>query len=52
LGDAEVRARLATHLIPYDEMVAGDYEGFLAKRASLVHAAMLQLCATGGTQVI
>lgn len=51
LGEAEIRARLATHLIPYDEMVAGDYSAFLVKRASLVHAAMLQLCATGGTQV-
>jgi hypothetical protein len=50
LGEAEVRARLATHLIPYDEMVAGDYSAFLAKRASLVHAAMVELCATGGTQ--
>ena len=50
LGDAEVRARLATHLIPYDEMVALDYEAFLAKRAALIHAAMLTLCATGGTQ--
>jgi hypothetical protein len=51
LGEAEIRARLATHLVPYDEMVAGDYNAFLVKRASLVHAAMLQLCATGGTQI-
>jgi hypothetical protein len=50
LGETEVRARLATHLIPYDEMVAGDYDAFLGKRASLVHAAMTQLCATGATQ--
>lgn len=49
LGDAEVRARLATHLIPYDEMVALDYEAFVA-RATLVHEAMLKLCSTGGTQ--
>jgi hypothetical protein len=49
LGEAEIRARLATHLIPYDEMVTGDYDVFLAKRASLVHAAMVQLCSTGGT---
>lgn len=50
LGEAEVRARLATHLIPYDEMVAGDYDAFLDRRASLVHAAMTRLCATGATQ--
>lgn len=48
LGEAEVRARLATHLIPYDEMVAGDYQAFLTKRAQLVHDAMTTLC-SGGT---
>jgi hypothetical protein len=50
LGENEVRARLATHLIRYDEMVSGDYQAFLAKRASLIHEAMIKLCATGGTQ--
>ena len=50
LGENEIRARLATHLIPYDEMVSGDYQAFLAKRASLIHEAMIKLCATGGTQ--
>jgi len=50
LGETEVRARLATHLIPYDEMVAGDYDAFLTKRASLVHGAMTRLCTTGATQ--
>lgn len=49
LGEAEIRARLATHLIPYDEMVANDYETFLTTRATLMHAAMTALCATGGT---
>lgn len=49
LGEAEVKARLATHLIPYDEMVADDYQGFLKARATLVHAAMTTLCAGGGT---
>jgi hypothetical protein len=48
LGDAEVKARLASHLIPYDEMVAGDYKAFLKTRASMVHGAMTKLC-TGGT---
>lgn len=49
LGETEVKARLATHLIPYDEMVAGDYQKFLQARASLIHAAMTKLCAGGGT---
>lgn len=44
LGEAEVRQRLASHLIPYDELVAGDYARFLEERAVLVHARMLELC--------
>jgi hypothetical protein len=48
LGEQEIRARLATHLIPYDEMVANDYAAFLNKRAILVHEAMVKL-AQGGT---
>ena len=44
LGDAEVKSRLASHLIPDDEMVAGDYKGFLEKRAALIHAAITALC--------
>src|SRR3954462_7019760 len=49
LGDAEVKARLATHLIPFEELVSDDYASFLKRRASLVHAAMLELCSTGGS---
>ena len=49
LGDAEVRARLTSHLIPYDEMVAGDYDAFLNKRAELIHSAMTKLCESGGS---
>ena len=49
LGDAEVKARLATHLIPFDEMVAGDYGKFLEQRASDMHAAITRLWTTGGT---
>ncbi|MFZ1537266.1 MAG: DUF262 domain-containing protein [Chromatiaceae bacterium] len=49
LGEAEVKARLATHLIPYDEMVTGDYPAFLKARADLIHSAMLELCVGGGT---
>ncbi|MBR1223767.1 DUF262 domain-containing protein [Bradyrhizobium sp. AUGA SZCCT0176] len=44
LGEPEVRARLASHLIPFDELVAGDYEAFLTARAELVHNAMNELC--------
>jgi hypothetical protein len=49
LGETEVAARLATHLIPYEEMVSGDYEAFLRKRAAMVHAAMTKLCTGGGS---
>jgi len=49
LGEAEVKARLATHYIPYDEMVADDYPAFLKARATLIHSAMTTLCASGGT---
>ena len=49
LGDCEVRARLATHLIPFDEMVKNDYPAFLDKRAHIVHDAMEKMCTTGGT---
>jgi hypothetical protein len=49
LGDAEVKARLASHLIPYEEMVAGDYKAFLETRASMMHAAMARICMSGGT---
>ncbi len=49
LGEAEVRARLASHLIPYDEMVAGEYEAFLDKRVNMVHTGMAKLCEGGGS---
>ena len=47
LGEAEVRQRLSSHLIPYDEMVTGDYSQFLEKRAQSVREKMLKLCETG-----
>jgi len=49
LGEQEVKARLASHLIPYDEMVNGDYKAFLNKRAELVHDAMAEICTSGGS---
>lgn len=36
LGETEVRHRLESHLIPYDALVAGDYEAFLESRAVLM----------------
>jgi hypothetical protein len=49
LGDNEVKARLDSHLIPFEEMVAGDYDKFLAARAAMVYSRMTGLC-TGGSK--
>ena len=48
-GETDVKARLATPYIPYDEMIADDYLAFLKVRATLIHSAMTTLCAGGGT---
>jgi hypothetical protein len=50
LGEAEVRARLESHLIPYEEMLKGNYEDFLSGRARLIASAMQRLCAGGVSQ--
>ncbi len=47
LGVAEVRQRLESHLVPYDELIAGDYDAFLEARASLVKSHMTTLCSGG-----
>jgi hypothetical protein len=47
LGEAEIKARLASHLIPYDEMIKGDYKAFIKKRAELMISEMIKLCVTG-----
>lgn len=44
LGEEVVRHRLASHLVPYDALIADDYEAFLNQRAALVHADMVKLC--------
>ena len=44
LGEAEVRQRLASHLIPFDALVAGDYENFLQVRAELMAEKIEMLC--------
>lgn len=48
VDEQEVRQRLAKHLVPYEEMVAGDYFAFLTKRAELVHTKMRELCGAEG----
>jgi hypothetical protein len=45
LGEDEVRRRLESHLVPYDEMVSTTYEEFLLERAKRMHAMMVKLCA-------
>lgn len=44
LGEAVVRQRLESHLIPYDSLVADDYDSFLDARADLIHGNMIDLC--------
>mgnify|MGYP005851384071 CR=1 FL=1 len=44
LGEDVVRQRLASHLVPYDALIADDYEAFLSQRAALVHGDMVKLC--------
>jgi len=44
LGEDEVRRRLESHLVPYDEMVSATYEEFLLERAKRMHAMMVKLC--------
>ena len=43
-SDQEIKTRLSSHLIPYAEMVAGDYESFLQSRAEMIETAMKALC--------
>lgn len=44
LGEAEIKARLASHLAPFEEVRAGDYEAFLQARARLMSTAIAALC--------
>jgi hypothetical protein len=43
LGEEEVRGRLQSHLIPYDSLMADEYETFLAARADLILPIMEKL---------
>lgn len=42
--DAEVKKRLKSHLIPYDELVEGDFGKFLKARAELLYPKIKKLC--------
>jgi hypothetical protein len=44
LGEDEVRRRLETHLVPYDELSSSSYDEFLLARATKMHSVMLSLC--------
>ncbi len=44
LGEKEVRHRLESHLIPFEQINAGSYDDFLQKRAELVLEQMKGLC--------
>lgn len=44
LGEAEIRKRLATHLVPHDEMSSGDYAKFLEARGRRMLKAIAALC--------
>ncbi len=50
LGPDVVRWRLGSHLIPYDPLIADQYDAFLDARAALVEADMKVLC-NGGEPV-
>lgn len=47
LGEEAVRHRLESHLIPYDALIADDYDAFLSARVELIHADMMKLCQGG-----
>ena len=40
----QIKARLSSHLIPYQQMVANDYDAFMEKRGEMVQTEMLKLC--------
>ena len=44
VAEREIRERVSTHVIPYDEMIEGDYDKFLRKRAQMIRKRMLEIC--------
>lgn len=47
LGGEEVRRRVASHYVPYEELMSNDYEAFCEVRAKQLHELMVQLCEGG-----
>ena len=45
LGEEEIRRRLKSHAVDFDDLVRGDYEAFLENRAQRIEHAMRELCA-------
>lgn len=44
LGEDEVRARLTTHMVTYDDLKTGNYQQFLERRANSLIEKMTRLC--------
>lgn len=44
LGEEEVKRRLNSHLIPYEQIQNDDYKSFLDKRAESMYSYMIKLC--------
>lgn len=45
LGEEEIRRRLKTHAVDFDDLAGGDYEAFLDNRVCFIEQAMKELCA-------
>lgn len=43
LGEREIRSRLSTHAIPFDDLAGGDFQGFLEARAHILVEGMKSL---------
>jgi hypothetical protein len=43
LGEDEIRRRLKTHVVDFDDLASGDYEAFLENRACRIEEAMKEL---------
>lgn len=44
LGEAEIRRRLATHAVPWEPLISGDYHHFLEERARMLMPGIRSLC--------
>ncbi|SFK79059.1 DUF262 domain-containing protein [Shimia haliotis] len=42
--EEQVRHRLESHRVPYDDLVDGDFQKFIETRADLIHTSMQKLC--------